>query len=490
MNESIEPDAMVDQSEREPTNEGHGDRSSLMDLLMKFLESSGNILLIRGSPGAGKTTLALELLRRMEGPSIGQRTVPPNRLYVSSRVSPTKLRRQFPWINEIVDLGSGRKGSVSLSEGARFFQISEAESILSKILTVKHSQQRSLIVIDSWDGALRNTTEEGRLMLESAILSEPEESKANVVLVSEDGQTNYLSHLVDGVVTLSSAKLEGRRVRALLVNKLRGIRVREDQGLFSLDKGRFTFLSAAELFDDSLARVKILKPIEHSEASFSTGSLDLDKMLKGGVRRGSSLLWDLDNTVSSLEARLLRRIICANFVNLGGGCIIVPSSTISSEFVAKDLGRSVGEKALDERVRIAEFDKALPVKKWRLPLKGNLEDDVSSFVSCWKQLNAVSSAIVLVSDFDKIAQVYGEDLFLPALANMGASVRDSGALSLGIASRPTKLREDFLRVADYHLKMRNIDKSLVTFGIKPFTNIHGVEFSSQKGLSMKLTEIV
>src|SRR5437867_5624836 len=148
MNESIEPDAMVDQSEREPTNEGHGDRSSLMDLLMKFLESSGNILLIRGSPGTGKTTLALEPLRRMEGPSIGQRTVPPNRLYVSSRVSPTKLRRQFPWINEIVDLGAGRKGSVSLSEGARFFQISEAESILSKILTVKHSQQRSLIVID------------------------------------------------------------------------------------------------------------------------------------------------------------------------------------------------------------------------------------------------------------------------------------------------------------------------------------------------------
>src|SRR6266581_898758 len=264
--------------------------ADLLGLIMKFLESTGNVLLIQGPPGTGKTTLALELLRRMEGPSIGQRTVPPNRLYVSSRVSPTKLRRQFPWINEIVDLGSGRKGSVSLSEGARFFQISEAESILSKILAVKQSSQRSLIVIDSWDGALRNTTDEGRLMLESAILSGPEESKANVVLVSEDGQADYMSHLVDGVVTLSSVKLEGRRVRTLFVNKLRGFRVKADQGLFSLDKGRFTFLCDVEFDDSPLVKAKIQQPLTtHSETSFSTGSLDLDRMLNGGVRRGSSV---------------------------------------------------------------------------------------------------------------------------------------------------------------------------------------------------------
>src|SRR6266581_8321453 len=139
MNESIEPDAMVDQSEREPTYAGHGDRSSLMDLLMKFLESSGNILLIRGSPGTGKTTLALELLRRMEGPRIGQRTVPPNRLYISSRVSPPRLRKHFPWLNEVVDSISGRTAKGNVPEGVNDFRVSQADSILSKVLNMKHS---------------------------------------------------------------------------------------------------------------------------------------------------------------------------------------------------------------------------------------------------------------------------------------------------------------------------------------------------------------
>src|SRR5213594_173811 len=88
--------------------------AGLLGLIMKFLESTGNVLLIQGPPGTGKTTLALELLRRIEGPRIGSRTVPPNRLYISSRVSPPRLRKHFPWLNEVVDSISGRtaKGNV------------------------------------------------------------------------------------------------------------------------------------------------------------------------------------------------------------------------------------------------------------------------------------------------------------------------------------------------------------------------------------------
>ena len=44
------------------------DSENLVGLLVKFLASTGNVLLVQGSPGAGKTTLAFELLRRMEGP--------------------------------------------------------------------------------------------------------------------------------------------------------------------------------------------------------------------------------------------------------------------------------------------------------------------------------------------------------------------------------------------------------------------------------------
>src|SRR5438046_10264932 len=68
----------------------------LLGLIMKFLESPGNVLLIQVQPGTGKTTLALELLRRIEGPTIGSRTVAPYRLDIESRELPPSDRKLLP----------------------------------------------------------------------------------------------------------------------------------------------------------------------------------------------------------------------------------------------------------------------------------------------------------------------------------------------------------------------------------------------------------
>src|SRR5207248_10029333 len=70
----------------------------MMNMFLEFLEVPGNVLLIQGASGTGKTTLAFEILNAVADS---------RRVYASSRVSPVKLRIQFPWIDEVIDAMSG-----------------------------------------------------------------------------------------------------------------------------------------------------------------------------------------------------------------------------------------------------------------------------------------------------------------------------------------------------------------------------------------------
>ncbi len=479
----------VDHSETLPRE--RRESPDILNLISKFLESAGNVLLIQGPPGAGKTTLALELLRRVQATRIGRIEIPPARLYVQSRISPNKLRNHFPWIQEMHDPFSKKPSSDNSTEGASEIRVSEADDVFNKILTIKRSKVRGLMVIDSWEGALRNTSEDGRRMIESAVLSDPDDNRVGVILVSEGGRIGDLPNLVDGIVTLSSSELDGRRLRTINVNKLRGFRVKSDRALFSLDKGKFDLLANTKFDNDASNKPSILSPVPHSQTCFSTGSRDLDRMLKGGINRGSSVLVDVNNTVPTMGVRLLLKIINANFVNQGGSSFIVPFSTLSSDNVAESLRPLVGEDTLNQRVRIAEYNQDLPRGEWRVQLNGKVMDDFTVFSKIWKELVTESSSMLLAIDFDRLVQIYGDDLMLPGLANIGASMRDAGALTLAVASEPTKIREAFLRTADYYLKVESINDTMVIYGVKPFTNVHGVEFLFDKGYpSLRLTEIV
>lgn len=369
--------------------------------------------------------------------------------------------------------------------------MSEADDVFNKVLTMKRSKLRGLMVIDSWEGALRNTSEDGRRMIESAILSDPDDNMVGVVLVSEGSRIGDLPNLVDGIVTLSSSELDGRRLRTIVVNKLRGFRVKSDRALFSLDRGRFNLLPQTRIDSIVSAKAGILTPVRHTATHFSTGSRDLDAMLNGGIRKGSSTLVDVNSNVPTIAVRLLSRIINANFVNQGGSSFIIPFSTVSSNDVAEFLKPLIGEESLNQRVRIVDYDQNLPRKRWRVQMTGKVNDDFLLFSNIWKELRSKSSSMVLAIDFDRLVHVYGDDLMLPVLANMGASIRDAGAVTLAAASESNKIRESFLRSVDYHFRIENVNDTMVVYGVKPFTNVHGIEFAFDRGYpSLRLTEIV
>src|SRR2546425_13270198 len=99
--------------------------------------------------------------------------------------------------------------------------------------------------------------------------------------------------------------------------------------------------------------------------------------------RGSSLLLDVNSTVSPHSVKLLLDIMAANFVNQGGAAFIIPYSIFSSQNEAESLKVYVGDQVLRERVRIAEFNQALPDEKLRLKLSGKLKEDMAAINNAW-----------------------------------------------------------------------------------------------------------
>src|SRR5260370_10162148 len=217
-----------------PVQPDTGLDSVMFDLILKFLQTPGQVLLVQGPPGSGKTTFALEILNSLEET---------HKIYASSRVAPSRLRLQFPWIDEVIETMSGRTARASWIDELHDLRRVEPDTMFSQVLRLKRSKQRAVVVVDSWEGDIRNMNDEGRKMLESAVLSELDESKVSVVIVVEDSKkAGDLGYLVDGLITLDQSELDGRRVRPIAMNKLPAFSVPTERGTFSLDTATSTIL--------------------------------------------------------------------------------------------------------------------------------------------------------------------------------------------------------------------------------------------------------
>ncbi|MEM3587706.1 MAG: ATPase domain-containing protein, partial [Candidatus Jordarchaeaceae archaeon] len=295
-------------------------KRSIPSEIAGLLETGGRSFRIKGSVGTGKTTLALEIAGIMS--SKGEV------FYLSTRVSPEQLFAQFPWLKEcleeknILDAKRYYIGPNTYGVGREYTDQPEFLKAINE--KIQSSERRPVtIIIDSLEALKTNLhISQGDTILETILLELSEKTATNILFVSESSEESILDYLVDGVVRLEKEIMDGKLIRKMYLEKVRGEKLKQPYYLFTLSNGRFTYFDP-ELFP----RIQYLagKEPEKKRRGLSPTSIsELDNVFRGGLRKGTLNLLEIMSGVGTEYFYFIYPIIWS-FVKKRLPVLVLPS---------------------------------------------------------------------------------------------------------------------------------------------------------------------
>lgn len=468
------------------------------EILAFFMKEGGHSLILRGNAGTGKTTFALQIIEELSAIE--------KSYYLSTRVSDNSLFSQFPWLKEkfqrgetsrltissnrtpeakdqkdkqsglielkgIKNLG-GKEAKISLTIGR---DLSELEAIYRIVETDEKSKQ--LIVIDSIDALAQKYGETCARIILTIQNDLVEGYGANVlfVLESADPQLDYLG---DGVVLLKSLEYQNRRLREIEIMKLRGCEIQQMRYIFTLSGGRIQ--SFGRTADADISLWKGWSPIPDAGERVSCGIEDIDRMLGGGLEKGSIVLLELGHAIPTSVSTAIENSMVANFVAQGRGVIWVPMRKASAESLRNRMLGIVSEGDFEKNVRIPE--KATQIgtaAKYILPVEGSTAYDDFSWQNLAFGLQASSQPYLTLMGFDTMESIYGIQV-MDQLADYLASVRRNKGIFVGIAPPSADSTQRIADLATIHLKIDRVGGTVILYGEKPFTECNAFTFAEKK----------
>lgn len=424
-----------------------------------FEEDYGKTLLIKGTPGAGKTVFALTLLSTLKG----------NGAYLSTRVDPDTLYLQHPWIKEkiiadnIVDATQSDRERAMRTTGVTIkpLKYTNVPDFLKAVYTRTEKMTNPIIIIDSWDAVASYTgyyEQREREKLEHNLCDFSRKTKTKIILVVEYTGQTALDYLVDGVITVESDVYEERRLRRMIMQKLRGCPITNPVRLFSLNNGifkAFTEFSGTEMeIENPLVPDPFPDPGDIRIAAgikISTGIKDIDRVING---YGSFNLFEGDY----ITYDILARAVSINSLNLGRHLIL--TSTKQNEFIN----------------RIAPYVKA--------EYKENIEvvEDIQNLKARIKgEKDIVLLNLEEIEDVDK------------AVGEVLSSIKEQGCVVMCFGGREGGKGEDLSSVTSIHIKTKFISGIPCLYGEMPRTELYAIEMEplAQNGFPViTLTPIV
>jgi len=457
--------------------------------LIDFISQRNNILLIKGNPGTGKTILSLELLNHFKEDRNG--------IYVSTRVTSERLFAQFPWLKDVIKpehVLEAPKKAIVITDTKMKSYLTSFEHVYNLIMRVNNP----MIVIDSWEGIVRDLgpeeAESALRRLETLISSK----NVSIILVSETPDLTTIDYLADGIVTLSdidvlgeaingrtwSGLLERRSAREITLNKLRGTRRKRKNYAYTLKGGRFKYFPP--LKPVYLKKFGIIP--DPGKDKISSGISDLDKLLGGGYKTGTSTIFELEHGVGNEHLHFLIFPTMINTLLLGRGLVITPLEGLSVEEYLKS-SHEIVDKNIDN-VMIAQkamHDRPIPKNRFFVYLRDLNKTLESWFAVRSKLREQAKQPIVHMMAADFMEYSLGADVTVLGVAMNLSAINEWGDVYISIVKREQKITDQISHMCDKHFVLKNVNGAICIYGVRPETKLYNISVTDE---GVELTPIV
>ncbi|MCK5039009.1 MAG: hypothetical protein KAS16_07915 [Thermoplasmata archaeon] len=482
-------------------------RAFPQELMDFFAQAGGRSLIIKGGPGTGKTTFALELTEVMQDTF--------NTMYISSRVDEIALGDHFPWLKKDIvqkefSFMTEQRRRMMAEEGKTIVNRNELDKLESRVemgeefddegdiedyqppsygaedgqvvfdmamilpeidmvyeAVEKALPQRSLVIIDSIEALSEKYGISSRKLIYTLQKDLVEHTKTNLIFILEKSDHTDLEFLSDGVLKLESAKYDNRRLRRMDLIKLRGVKISTPALLFTLMGGHFRF------FD--ITSEPIILP---SESSMEESSCDLDKLLYSVKPSSINLLEMGDGVDTSIILKVLVKRI-ASSISQGFGVYVLLPGRVSIEDIEHELSRS---GFTEENMKCLKFLEMAEMggnlgQSNMIPIEGESIHDDFRWDAISHSLYDLGKPYTAMICFDTLKSIYGPDSYLGLMRHISMLTKNKGTF-FGLGWTTNQEARKFSNYAHTHVRIETIERYPVIFGERPYTNLNFLSIPS------------